>query len=195
MKTVVGFLSRPHGLNVLKFLLNSPDYKLIRVYSHKLNPKSQDPLRGIRSDSHLFEKECKKYKIPIIWIDSKNHELTNFPECDFIIEVSWRYLIPQKVVNKVKIAGFGIHRGKLPEYAGAEPIKQALKNNEKQIILSAHDLNAGIDEGNVIETISHSVDYDSNQSLEENIQKIRDEITCEFSNLANKTLLKLIKNS
>lgn len=195
MKNVVGFLSRAHGLNVLKFLINSTDYKLIRVYTHKLNPKSQDQFRNIRDDYHFFEEECKKHKIPIISIDSKNHELNDFPECDFIIEVSWRFLIPQEITDKARIMAFGIHRGKLPEYAGAEPIKQALMNNEDQIILSAHDLNAGIDEGNVIETISHMVNYDHSRSLEENVQRIRDEITNKFSDLASKTLLKLTKNN
>ena len=94
---------------------------------------------------------------------------TNFPESDFIIEVSWRYMIPQKVVEKSHIAAFGIHRGKLPEYAGAEPIKQALHNHENEIILSAHNLNAGIDEGEVFATISHPVTYDNSISFDDNI--------------------------
>ena len=71
MKTVVGFLSRPHGLNVLKFLVNSPDYKLIRVYSHKLNPKSQDPLREVRSDSHLLKKNVKNTKYQLFGLIQK----------------------------------------------------------------------------------------------------------------------------
>jgi methionyl-tRNA formyltransferase len=190
MKTVVGFFSRPHGFNVLNSLVNSKDYKLIRVYTHKLNPKSQDQLRSIRSDYHLFEELCKKYKIPLVSIDSKNHEFDNFPENDFIIEVSWRYLIPQNIIKKSYVAAFGIHRGKLPEYAGAEPIKQALNNYENEIILSAHDLNAGIDEGKVFETILHSITYNNSISLIDNVQKIRDEITPKFSDLTFKTLLK-----
>lgn len=190
MKTVVGFLSRPHGFNVLNSLVNSPDYKLIRVYTHKLNPTSQDPSKSERCDYHLFTEVCKKHKIPIIPIDSKNHEFGNFPECDFIIEVSWRYFIPQNIIKKTQIAAFGIHRGKLPEYSGAEPIKQALTNNENEIVLSAHNLNAEIDEGEVFETITHSVNYDSSISFDDNIQKIRDEITPKFSELVFKTLSK-----
>ena len=193
MKNVVGFLSRSHGFDVLNSIIDSKDYNLIHVYTHKLNPKSQDLLKSIRSDYHLFEDVCKKHKIPLETIDSKNHKFTNFPESDFIIEVSWRYLIPQKVVTKCHIAAFGIHRGKLPEYAGAEPIKQALTNHENEIILSAHNLNAGIDEGEVFETISHTITYDNSISFDDNIQKIRNEITPKFSNLTLKTLLKFNK--
>lgn len=190
MKTIVGFLSRPHGFNILNSLVNSSDYKLIRVYTHKLNPKSQDPSRSERYDYHLFTEVCRKHKISLISIDSKDHELDDFPECDFIIEVSWRYFIPQNIVKKTRIAAFGIHRGKLPEYAGAEPIKQALNNNENEIILSAHNLNAEIDKGEIFETIIHSVNYDRSMSFDDNIQKIRDEITPKFSELAFKTLSK-----
>ena len=193
MKTVVGFLSRSHGFDVLDSIMASNDSDLIHIYPHKLNPKSQDKLRSVRSDYHLFEEVCKKHKIPLDSIDSKNYEFTNFPESDFIIEVSWRYMIPQKVVEKSHIAAFGIHRGKLPEYAGAEPIKQALDNHENEIILSAHNLNAGIDEGEVFATISHPVTYDNSISFDDNIQKIRDEITPKFSDLTLKTLLKFDK--
>ena len=183
MYNVVGFLSRPHGLTVLSSIISSSNYNLLAVYTHKLNPKSQDSSRSVRNDYHLFEEICTSKNIPIISVDSKNSNFKNFPECDIIVEVSWRYLIPDTITKKAKIISFGIHRGKLPEYAGAEPIKQALVKNEKEIILSAHNLNAGIDAGEVLATISHKVNYNSKLSLDDNIQKIRDEITPKFSEL------------
>ena len=82
-----------------------------------------------------------------------------------------------------------------PEYAGAEPIKQALSNNEKEIILSAHFLDPQIDAGGTISTMSHPVNYDNNSSLEENIQRLRDEITPLFSKLTFQTLKKLENNN
>jgi methionyl-tRNA formyltransferase len=183
MYNVVGFLSRPHGLTVLRSILASSNYNLLSVYTHKLNPKSQDSSRSVRHDYHLFEEICKSKNIPVISIDSKNYNFEEFPQCDIIVEVSWRYLIPDEITKKAKIISFGIHRGKLPEYAGAEPIKQALLKNEKEIILSAHNLNANIDAGEVLATISHKVNYNSQLSLDDNIQKIRDEITPKFSDL------------
>jgi len=82
----------------------------------------------------------------------------------------------------------GIHRGKLPDYAGAEPIKQALKKNEKEIIISAHHLDTKIDAGEVITSKSHKVNYNSNKSLEKNIQQIRNEITSLFSEITLEVL-------
>ena len=197
MRTVMGFLSRAHGFNVLEALVNSDSYRLKKLYTHSINPVSQDPNRSMRSDYPLFVKTCSENNIPLISIDSKQQEIKDVPDCDFIVEVSWRYFIPKKVLRKANIASFGIHRGKLPEYAGAEPIKKALLNNEKEIVLSAHSLDAEIDEGDVIATISHPVNYDVKLTLDQNIQRLRDEITPLFSNLMFKTfrILEIDNNS
>ena len=188
MKTIVGFLARPHGYNALSALVESQNYKIIKLYTHKLNPKSQDLQRSIRADYELFVKKCADNSIPLISIDSKDHEITDFPECDYIIEVSWRYIIPQNIINKARRDTFGIHRGKLPEFAGAEPIKQALLKNEKIIVLSAHYLEKTIDTGQVITSIEFPVDYNDEKNLETNIQSIRDQITPLFSKLMLETL-------
>ena len=188
MKTIVGFLSRPHGYDALSAIAKSQNYKIIKLYTHKLNPKSQDPQRSIRTDYELFVKKCADNSIPLISIDTVSDEITDFPDCDYILEISWRYKIPNNIINKARIAAFGIHRGKLPDFAGAEPIKQALLNGEKKIGLSAHYLEKDIDAGNIISTIEFPVNYNGDKNLDVNIQTIRDEITPLFSKLVFQTL-------
>jgi len=191
--SVVGFLSRPHGFEVLQELSKSSKFKFVQIYTHSLNPKSQDPTRSQRSDFNLFEKCCHNNSIPLFSIDNKD-ELKIIPTCDFLIEVSWRYLLPKSITKMAKIGSFGIHRGKLPDFAGAEPIKQALLKNEEEIILSAHRLDDIIDSGDTIATLSHPVNFQKNHSLEENIQRLRDEITPLFSQLSLRTLVILEKH-
>ena len=188
MKTIVGFLSRPHGYDALSAIAKSQNYKIIKLYTHKLNPKSQDPQRSIRTDYELFVKKCADNSIPLISIDTVSDEITDFPDCDYILEISWRYKIPNNIINKARIAAFGIHRGKLPDFAGAEPIKQAILNDEKKIVLSAHYLEKDIDAGNIISTIEFPVNYNGDKNLDVNIQTIRDEITPLFSKLVFQTL-------
>ena len=187
MKTVVGFLSRAHGLEALNALVNSKGYQLKVVYTHSLNPKSQDTTRSKRVDYDEFVNICNENKIPLITIDSKMEKIENMPQCDYIVEVSWRYVIPPEITKMARIAAFGIHRGKLPEYAGAEPIKQALMRGEKEIMLSAHYLDSLIDQGKVICFTSYPVNYDQNSTMEENIHRLRNEITPLFSRLIFKT--------
>lgn len=183
MKKVVGFLSRSHGLSVLNSLVKSRDYQLLQLYTHKFNPKSQDISRSQRSDFSFFEDICSKNKIPLFTVDDKLSSIGQCPSCDFIVEVSWRYLIPSEIIKQANIGAFGIHRGKLPDYAGAEPIKQALLNNEKTIVLSAHYLDNIIDRGDTIISLEHPVNYDVNYDLEANVQRLREEITPLFSKL------------
>ncbi len=187
LKTIVGFLSRAHGLNILSSLVESNQYRILKVYTHSLNPKSQDPKRSIRTDYHLFKEICAKHDIPLVTIDSNKEKIQDMPNCDFIVEVSWRYLLLPEITKKAKIMAFGIHRGKLPEYAGAEPIKQALLQNENEIVLSVHYLDSLIDTGKTITSISHPVNYNSSFSMDENIQRLRDEITPLFSKIMFKT--------
>ena len=188
MKTIVGFLSRPHGYDALSAIVKSQNYKIIKIYTHKLNPRSQDPQRSIRADYESFVKKCADNSIPLASIDSINDEIIDFPDCDYILEISWRYMIPKNVVDKARIAAFGIHRGKLPDFAGAEPIKQAILNGEKKIVLSAHYLEKDIDVGDVISVIEFPVNYNDDKDLDVNIQTIRDEITALFSKLVFQTL-------
>ena len=170
------------------------EFKFLKIYTHKYNPKSQDPNKGVRDDYELFVNECKKLSIPLVPIDSKSIEITNCPECDYIVEISWRYIIPSKIVKKSRIGTFGVHRGKLPDYAGSEPIKQALKNNERKIILSAHKLEPKIDSGNVITTSVYDLKDNFNQKTpEKQIQEIRDAITPLFSVIVLNTI-KILNN-
>lgn len=192
-KNIIAFLSRSHGINILNSLISSNDYNLIQLYTHKLNPKSQDPFRNQRDDFVAFQEICFQNEIPLLSVDNKNEKIKNCPECDYIVEVSWRYIIPQDIVKKAKFGAFGIHRGKLPDYAGAEPIKQALQNNEKNIVVSAHYLDTVIDYGKTIYSLSHPVNYDDKNSLENNIQRLRDEITPLFSKIMFKTFKILTK--
>ena len=188
MKTIVGFLSRPHGYDALSAIVKSQNYKIIKLYTHKLNPRSQDPQRSIRADYESFVKKCADNSIPLASIDSINDEIIDFPDCDYILEISWRYMIPKNVIDKARIAAFGIHRGKLPDFAGVEPIKQAILNGEKKIVLSAHYLEKDIDVGDVISVIEFPVNYNDEKDLDVNIQAIRDEITPLFSKLVFQTL-------
>ena len=67
------------------------------------------------------------------------------------------------------------------------------ENSENKIILSAHHLTEKIDSGRTICTLSHPVNYDSSTTLEENIQRLRDEITPLFSDIVKITIVKYMK--
>lgn len=190
MKTIVGFLSRNHGLEVLYSLIKLDNYKILKILTHSKLPSSENPLRPMRDEFKIFQKICNQNCIPLEIVDSKFNNNYDIPKCDFIIEISWRYLIPKEILKNAKIASFGIHRGKLPEYAGPEPIKQAIINSENELVISSHLLENEIDAGETLFSKNHKINYDKNSTLENNISRLKQEITPYFSELVITTLNK-----
>lgn len=195
----VGFLAREHGLNGLNSLINSDIYNPVCVFTHKLKPKSQDANRSVREDYSEYEALCKNNNIPLYSIDSKkeaikiNEILMGLKEFDFITSISWRRLIPANQLIMPKISGVNLHRGKLPDYAGAEPIKQALNNGDDFIYITSHMLAEEIDCGETIATYKHPVNYNNNEPIYENIERLKREITPHFGPLLIKSLSLMVK--
>jgi hypothetical protein len=60
MIIIVGFLSRSNGYNALCAIIDNPNYHLLKVFTHKLKPKSGDIHRSKRDDYSLFKEICRK---------------------------------------------------------------------------------------------------------------------------------------
>ena len=184
----IGLVARQHGFASISNLVEKfQNFKITAIFTHKFNPKSYDPEQRIRSDFNKFQKFAEEYDIPFFTVDSKdeNEKLNSFVkknEFDFLISISWRYLIPKPVFQKARIGTFNIHRGDLPKYAGVEPIKRAIENNEDKTYVCSHIVDENFDEGKVICKASHPINYNSNKSKEENIERLKYEITPFFLN-------------
>jgi methionyl-tRNA formyltransferase len=192
--TVVGFLARAHGLNGLIHLLASDRYDLVHVFTHRLNPGSEDPARAQREDFGEYKTGCEQNKIPLTSIDSKEEArgigslLTRLDGFDFIVSISWRRLIPADQLRLPTIGGVNLHRGKLPEYKGAEPIKQALHHGDDTIVITAHHLSEEIDSGETIGAYTHPVNLNQDVALEANISRLKKELTPHFGPLLIQSL-------
>ena len=191
-------VARNHGLATLNYLIEkSNPFKVIAIFTHKLNPKSEDPRRKVRKDFKNFVKISKLECVPLYTIDKKNDVLLleNFARknnYDFLISVSWRYLISPTIFKKARYGSINIHRGDLPRYKGIKPIEKAIKNNEKKIFICAHNISSRYDRGKIISKISHTLQYEKSKSLEQNIERIKKDITPLFAKLIKKALFKKI---
>lgn len=196
----LALIARNHGLETLRHIINGNyQYEIIAVFTHKFNPKVYDPEKKIRMDFQEFVDTTSKANIPLYTIDSKDEKIkledfaknNNF---DFLISISWRYIIPPQVFNKALIGSINLHRGDLPKYAGVEPIKKTLENNKKEIAICSHIVTKNIDEGEILCKAKHPVNYDKNVSLEENVERLKNEITSYFPQLTIKSLELLSRN-
>tara|TARA_B100000029_G_C17528576_1_gene942551 strand:- start:799 stop:1479 length:681 start_codon:yes stop_codon:yes gene_type:complete len=191
--------AREHGMAALNELLEK-EYLIMAIFTHKLNPKVYDIEQNIRDDFNEYEDFSRKNDIPLYTIDSKSEKeiLDKYAienEFEFLISISWRYLIPENVYNKAKHGAINLHRGDLPRYAGVEPIKRALKNNEKQIAVCCHHITSKFDDGEVIFKEYHNTNYQKELSLEQNVERLKREITRYFPKLTIKTLEYLLNTS
>jgi methionyl-tRNA formyltransferase len=188
---------REHGLQTLSELLKISNYEIIAIFTHKFNPKSHNLEKKERDDFCKYKKIALNNDIPIYTIDNPSEknileEFSASTDYDFLISISWRYLITPQVFEKAKIGSINLHRGDLPKYAGIEPIKRALGNSEKNIYVTSHHISKNFDEGEVIFKIHHPTNYDISKSLEENIERLKNEITIYFPQLTIKSLKFLI---
>ncbi|MDP1835694.1 MAG: formyltransferase family protein [Chlamydiales bacterium] len=178
---VVALLARTHGLNGLQALLNSTKYQVVAIATHRLLPKSESEERAERSDFAHYQTLATQHDIPLYTVDSKAEQqkleetLLNM-DYDFLASISWRRLIPLSLINHARFGGVNLHRGRLPDYPGAEPIKQALSKGDKTVVITAHILDEQIDHGRTLCVYEHPVTH-------QDIERIKDELTSHFGPL------------
>lgn len=178
---IVCLFARECGVYALKELLNDNRVTIVALLVHSKLPKSEDSNRGIRPEFPIFEEIAHKYSIPLSAIDSREEAknlalLKKIDSFDFLISLSWRFMIPMEIFSKARIAAINVHRGKLPTYAGSEPVKRALENSEKYVFLTVHEMVEEIDAGRVLLEQSHLVNFDYSKTLEMNVERIKKEI-------------------
>jgi methionyl-tRNA formyltransferase len=76
------------------------------------------------------------------WIDSL--------QPDYIFCISFPFLIPESVLGYGNDKFINFHPAPLPQYRGAMPIFEVLKNQENETAICAHFMNAKFDEGPII---------------------------------------------
>lgn len=185
---VVGLFARQHGLAGLKMLVHSQRYQVVAVATHRRLPKSEDAERSERTDFAEYVALAAAKGFPLYTVDSldeqhKLDEALQHLEFDILASISWRRLIPLSTIQRAQVGAVNLHRGKLPEYPGAEPIKQALTNGDSTIAITAHILDEQIDHGAKLCVYEHPVAYNAKSSFDENISRLKQELTPHFGPL------------
>jgi len=150
---VVGLLAREAGLRVLSdALLGTPGLELAAVLTHGALPRAEGG--GRRTDLDDFERLCGAAQVPLHAIDGREaRDITpRLPTgpLDLMVSVSWRYLVGQDVLDAFALGCVNLHRGDLPAYAGAEPVRRAIEAGERRVAITAHRMSAEIDAGPIL---------------------------------------------
>ena len=123
---------------------------------------------------------AKKYKIPNIYINTKNRLYENKIlfnlkkyNISFICLAGFMKIISKNLIKNYQKKIINIHPSLLPKFKGLNTFKRMLKNKEKKAGCTVHYVNEKLDSGNIIIRREFFTKTDDNElKLKTNTQKL-----------------------
>jgi methionyl-tRNA formyltransferase len=179
---VVALLARPAGLAVLEdCLLAHPGIELVAVATHRLRPRSEDPARSVRPEMAHFERLCEAARVPLIAADDRATAtelpfLAGLPPIDLLCSVSWRFILSAAALRAPALGAINLHRGALPAYGGAEPVRRMLEDGCPDAVITAHLMVEEVDAGPTIATVQLPMNWDRRTSAAAHAELVKERL-------------------
>jgi len=129
------YIGESSGVNTIDLLIK----KKIKIsYVFSIDKKYEKKIKILCEKNNIifFSSLSKKLKIL-----TKNS--------DYIFSIFSRYIIPNEILNLVKINSFNLHPGLLPYYPGTNSVAGEIYNNENRSAISIHQITSTIDAGDI----------------------------------------------
>ena len=112
----------------------------------------------VMTDSKSIQiiEECKEKKIKTFKGNPRNNRVSSFIKnlkIEVLVSINYLFLIENNLINLPSILAFNIHGSLLPKYRGRTPHVWAIINGEKETGITAHEINLGCDEGDILHQI------------------------------------------
>ena len=154
-----------HNVGISSLSVLSKHVNVVGVLAHPT-----DPEEGVRYDSvHDF---ARNLGLPVIRGKPKDSRVYSFIDHlrpDLIWVTDYRYLIPKDILALTQYA-VNLHPSLLPKYRGRAPINWAIINNESEIGLTAHFIDAGVDSGDIL--AQHRIPLEEEEDIGDALQKL-----------------------
>ena len=184
MKVIV-FGCQQIALDFIKYLHKRDDVELQLVFTYEL------PMDSIYGYSSVID-YCKKNAIKHsndFGMKVINKIKDSNP--DIIFSVYYRKILSKEILNIPRLGCINIHPSLLPFYRGPAPTAWALLNNEKEVGLTIHYMDEGIDTGDVL--VQKKVPVDPDETGFELYDKCMREgaelLISNFDNLINQNII------
>lgn len=142
--------------------MNTPkQYKIILMGFHQLicdilkyvESETESTIVGVvpeRRDGEVqwyddIEKIAKEHKISILSEEDLYHQ-----QFDILLCVDYHHILKSKHFLQAKIGSFNIHGSLLPKYRGVAPYIRAVCNGEKEVGVTLHEIDSGVDTGDIV---------------------------------------------
>ena len=125
--------------------------EIAAVYTKPDTPKN----RGMKMMQSPVKEYALSVGLPVVqpqtFRDDAVCEQLRAWNADLFVVVAYGKILPQRVLDIPPKGSINMHASILPKLRGAGPVQWAILNHEKETGVSAMYLNAGMDEGDVIE--------------------------------------------
>jgi methionyl-tRNA formyltransferase len=175
----VGLVAREAGLATLtRSLLVHPGLEVVCIAAHRRLPRSEDPQRGERPEWAAMTSACASADVELVAADSlalaKDLDfLDGRGPIDIVCAVSWRYLLTPKALARPRLGAINLHRGALPEFAGAEPVRRAIEAGRIDAVITAHLMVEEVDAGPVLGSVHLPMSRDGSVAPTEHAEVVK----------------------
>lgn len=142
------FLGTPRiAADILEFLIEN-DIKFDAVITNIDKPIGR---KKIVTPSPVKE-TALKYNIDIFQPKNKDEldEVISKIKPDYALVVAYGMIIKAETLKKLKIGFFNLHFSLLPSYRGADPVRWAIINGEKETGITVFKIDEGVDTGPIL---------------------------------------------
>lgn len=137
-KKLVYLGTKAIGAACLQYLLQQADVLNIEVIA--VGTKERKDLDGAQTVVAL----AQQYQIPLL------ASADEIPDCDFIYSVQYHEILKQAHIAKAKEIAVNLHLAPLPDYRGCNQFSFAIVNDAKEFGVTIHQINTGIDSGDIL---------------------------------------------
>ncbi len=142
-------IGRDAGLGLLRDgLLQNELIDLAGVFTHGKLPKAEGG--EARPELADYKSICAAHNIPLTILDgaeARSIEASLPDNLDLLVVLSWRFILAPAALEKPKHGALNLHRGALPEFAGAEPVRRAIEAGKTRTAITAHMMVEEVDMG------------------------------------------------
>lgn len=145
----VALVGRAGGLALLRDgLLDNKLINLVGVFTHGKLPHVEGA--GVRPELQTYKSICAERNVPLTVLDAPEaKQLEDYlpSDLDLVVVLSWRFILAPATLGVPKLGALNLHRGALPEFAGAEPVRRAIEAGKTRTAITAHKMVEKVDMG------------------------------------------------
>lgn len=174
------YMGTPDIARVCLEKLYTEGFEITAVYTKPDTPKN----RGMK----LAMSEVKEYAVsvglpvyqPVTFKDDAVYEELKALAPDLLVVVAYGKILPQRVLDIPKLGAINMHASLLPALRGAGPVQWSILNHCSETGVTAMYLNAGMDEGDIIDVRKTPIDpMETSSELMARLAVIAGDLACD----------------